>query len=94
MTYAARNPRFRARFAAGRQNFKHALAGVLAERIEAHHLQPVAPPEQLAILVTALVNGLAFDELTEPDEIHSDLLATGLTALLDHTRQPGRTPAI
>ncbi len=94
VTYAARNPRFRARFAAGRQTFKHALAGALAERIEAHHLQPVAPPEQLAALVTALTNGLAFDELTEPDEIHSDLLATGLTALLDHTRQPGRTPAI
>ncbi len=90
VTYAARNPRFRARFAAGRQKFKHALADVLAERIAAHHLQPVAPPEQLAILVTALVNGLAFDELTEPDVVSSDLLATGLTALMDHTRQPGK----
>jgi len=93
VTYAARNPRFRARFAAGRQNFKHALAGVLAERIAAHHLQPVAPPDQLAILVTALVNGLAFDELTEPDGLPGDLLATGLMALMDRGRQPGKTSA-
>jgi hypothetical protein len=90
VTYAARNPRFRARFAADRQKFKHALADVLAERIAAHHLQPVAPPEQLAILVTALVNGLAFDELTEPDVVSTDLLATGLTALMDQTQQPGK----
>jgi AcrR family transcriptional regulator len=90
-TYAARNPRFRARFAAGRQKFKHALASVLAERITAHHLHPVAPPEPLAVLVTALVNGLAFDELTEPDGASSHLLATGLTALIDRRPPPGKS---
>src|SRR5712664_2265579 len=66
VTYAARNPEFRARFVAGRQEFKGALASVLAERIAAHRLQPVVSPEQLVLLVTALVNGLAVDELTEP----------------------------
>ena len=88
-TYAARNPRFRARFAASRQRFKQALAAALAERTAAHHLQPAAPPQQLAVLVTALVNGLAFDELTEPGGIPADLLATGLTALMDTRHQPG-----
>jgi AcrR family transcriptional regulator len=83
VTYAARNPRFRARFAAERQQFKQALAGALAERAAAHHLQPVAPPEQLVILVTALVNGLAVDELTEPEGVFSDLLPTALMALMD-----------
>ncbi len=90
VTYAARNPQFRARFAASRQKFKQALAGALAERTAAHHLQPVAPPDQLAVLVTALVNGLAFDELTEPDGIPGDLLATGLMALMDPAGQPGK----
>src|SRR6266700_488147 len=52
VTYAARNPAFRARFAAGRQKFKQALAAALTERIAAHHLQPVAPPEQLVVLIT------------------------------------------
>lgn len=88
VTYAARNPAFRARFAASRQNFKQALAGLLAERTAAHHLQPVAPPEQLAVLVTALVNGLAFDELTEPGGLRGDLLATGLMAFMNPRRQP------
>lgn len=83
VTYAARNPEFRQRFAAGRQEFKGALASVLTDRIAAHRLQPVVPPEQLAVLVTALVNGLALDELTEPGEIPGDLLATALLALID-----------
>jgi AcrR family transcriptional regulator len=90
VTYAARNPKFRERFAAGRQEFKAALASVLTERIAAHRLRPVVPPEQLAVLVTALVNGLALDELTEPGGIPGDLLATALLALIDPQRQPGQ----
>lgn len=88
VTYAARNPEFRKRFAAGRQNFKTALASALADRIAAHRLQPVASPGQLAVLVAALVNGLAVDELTEPGGIPDDLLATALLALIDPGRQP------
>jgi AcrR family transcriptional regulator len=83
VTYAARSPAFRARFAAERRTFKQALAGALAERIAAHHLQPVAPPGQLVVLVTALVNGLAVEELTEPEDADGDLLATALLALID-----------
>jgi hypothetical protein len=44
---------------------------------------------QLAVLVTALVNGLALDELTEPDGIPGDLLRP-LLALIDPERQPGQ----
>src|SRR5450759_214408 len=89
VTYAARNPKFRARFAAGRQEFTGALAIVLAERIAAHRLQPVVAPEQLAILVSALVNGLALDELAEPGGIPGDLLATALLALIDPAAPAG-----
>ncbi len=88
VTYAARNPEFRERFAAGRQNFKAALASALADRVEAHRLQPVVPPEQLAVLVSALVNGLALDDLTEPGAIPENLLATALLALIDPGHQP------
>lgn len=88
VTYAARNPEFRERFTAGRQNFKATLASALADRIAAHRLQPVVPPEQPAVLVSALVNGLAVDDLTEPDGIPDDLLATALLALIDPGRQP------
>jgi AcrR family transcriptional regulator len=88
VTYAARNPEFRARFASGRQNFKAALASALADRIAAHRLQPAVSPGQLAVLVTALVNGLALDELTEPGAIPDDLLAAALLALMDPGHQP------
>jgi AcrR family transcriptional regulator len=88
VTYAARNPQFRERFVAGRQKFKGALASALAERTAAHHIQPVLSPEQLAALLTALVNGLALDEITEPGAIPDDLLATALQALMDPGRQP------
>src|SRR5258708_36343844 len=47
VTYAARNEEFRQRFAAGRQNFKAALAAALADRVAVHHLQPAVPPGQL-----------------------------------------------
>jgi len=90
VTYAAHNPEFRERFAAGRQNFKAALASALADRIAAHNLQPVVPPERLAVLVSALVNGLALDELTEPGAIPDDLLATALLALIDPGHRPGQ----
>jgi AcrR family transcriptional regulator len=88
VTYAARNPDFRERFAAGRQNFTAALAAALADRLAAHRLQPVVPPEQLAVLVSALVNGLALDDLTEPGAIPENLLAAALLALIDPGRQP------
>jgi AcrR family transcriptional regulator len=88
VTYAARNPEFRARFAAGRREFKAALASVLAERIAAHRLQPVVAPGQLVVLVTALVNGLAVDELAESGGVPSDLLTTAFLALMDPGRQP------
>jgi len=93
VTYAARNPQFRERFATGRQNFKAALASALADRIAAHRLQPAASPQQLAVLVTALVNGLAVDELTEPGAIPDDLLAAALQALMDPGGPAGPTLA-
>jgi AcrR family transcriptional regulator len=90
VTYAARNPQFRERFVAGRQKFKGALASALAERTAAHHIQPALSPEQLAALLTALVNGLALDEVTEPGAIPDDLLATALLVLIGPGRQPGQ----
>src|SRR6266700_2789394 len=63
VTYAARNPEFRERFAAGRQNFN-------------------------AVLASALVNGLALDDLTEPGAIPENQLAAALLALMYPGHQP------
>lgn len=93
VTYAARSPKFRARFVAGRQEFKAAVASALGERMAAHNIQPVVPPDQLVVVITALVNGLAFDELTEPGGVPDDLLATTLLALMNPGPQPGPSVA-
>jgi AcrR family transcriptional regulator len=82
VTYAARNPRFRARFVAGRQKFKSALTDALEQRIAELGLQPALAPEQLTLVLTALVNGLAVDQLTEPSDLPDELLGNALTALL------------
>jgi hypothetical protein len=39
-------------------------------------------------VVSALVNGLALDDLTEPGAIPENLLATALLALMDPGHQP------
>jgi AcrR family transcriptional regulator len=82
VSYAARNPRFRRRFVAGRQVFKRSLTAALEQRIRALGLEPAAPPEQLTLLLTALVNGLAVDQLTEPGSLPDELLGNAVTALM------------
>jgi AcrR family transcriptional regulator len=82
VTYAARNPRFRRRFVAGRQKFKTALTHALAQRIATLGLQPALPAAQLTLVLTALVNGLAVDQLTEPGTLPDDLVGNTLTALM------------
>jgi AcrR family transcriptional regulator len=81
-TYAARNPGFRRRFVAGRRRFKTALADALESRLAALDLHPAVPPDQLTVLLTALVNGLAVDQLTEPGAVPDNLLGDAVVALL------------
>ncbi len=76
-------------FVSGRQTFKAALASALEQRIDRLGLEPVVAPNQLVVLLTALVNGLAIDELTRPGTIPEGLLRTALTALIDPNRLSG-----
>jgi AcrR family transcriptional regulator len=87
VAYAARNPKFRARFVAGRRKFKAAVTDALEARIATLGVQPSLPAEHLALLLTALVNGLSVDELTEPGTVPDGLLAGAVNALLE-SRSP------
>ncbi len=82
VTYAARNPKFRTRFVAGRQKFKAAVTDALEQRIAALGLEPAVPAEQLTLVLTALVNGFAVDQLTEPGALPDELVGDALTALM------------
>ena len=79
----SRCPRFRTRFVAGRRRFNAALTHALEERTATLGAEPSVPPEHLALLLTALVNGLSVDVLTEPGSVLSDgLLEEAVSALL------------
>ena len=80
--YAARNSKFRARFVAGRRKLKASLTAALEHRIAALGLKPTIPPDQLTLLLSALINGLSVDELTDPGAVPDELLGNAVTALM------------
>jgi len=83
VTYAARNPKFRARFVVGREKFKSALTDALEHRTLAAGLEPRIPAEHQALLLTALVNGLSVEELTDPGSVPDELLGEAIDAFLE-----------
>jgi AcrR family transcriptional regulator len=84
VTYAARNPGFRRRFVSGRAEFKSALANALEQRVAELGLELALPAEQLTLLVVAIVNGLAVDQLTEPGAVPGELVGRAVAALVEH----------
>jgi hypothetical protein len=44
--------------------------------------EPTAPPEELAVLVKALLTGLALQKRLEPDSVPDDLALRGIAALV------------
>ena len=65
--HAARNPRFRRRFAALREEGLTELSRGLEDGLQAAGLEPVVPPEELARALRALTYGLALERLVEEE---------------------------
>jgi AcrR family transcriptional regulator len=85
VAHAARNPRFGKRL----KEHNHRLHSALVEILE-HHLAtsgqtPAMPAEQLATAITALLNGMAIEELSNPGSIPEALLANTIALLLERT---------
>jgi hypothetical protein len=66
----------------------------LADWTAAAGAAPVAPPDGLAVLVRALLTGLAAQRRLDPDSVDDDLAVRGLAALvgLDPTTGPPGPP--
>ena len=58
IAYIARNPEAASPLRSERRKFRAALAATLERRAEELGVEPGLPTEQLALLITALVNGL------------------------------------
>ena len=82
VAFAARNRGSARALRNRRRSFRDALAATLERRARTLGVEPALPPDQLALLLTALVNGLAMEELAEPGIVPPDLLADALPLLL------------
>lgn len=59
------------------------MKAALEDALERRPITSPIPPEQQAVLVSALVNGLAVEELSDPGSVPDDLLGAALTLLLE-----------
>jgi len=97
VAYTARNRASARALRSKRRMFREALAATLERRACTLEIEPALPADQLALLITALVNGLAIEELAEPGIVPTDLLADALPLLLGpatQTRKQDRPPEL
>jgi AcrR family transcriptional regulator len=80
VAHAARTPSLRPKLRAYKRRFRAALAEILEQRFAERGAAPPLPSDQMALAATALANGLAFEEISDPgavpDQLLGDLLAT------------------
>jgi len=77
-TRAVRDPELRADLAARRRPMRELIARFLEEQAGALGRPLPAPPEDLAVIVLALSNGLAVEQLADPGAVSPDLYTTAL----------------
>ena len=83
IAHAARTPALRPKLRAHKRRFRSALAEVLDRRARERGATPAIAIDDLALAATALANGLALEEISDPgcvpDALLGDLLAAVLT---------------
>lgn len=80
---AVRDPATAARYAKRNAQLRKEIATVIAARQKARGVVPVVPPEQIATVVIALVDGLSIERLTEPDAVPDELFGRILSLIED-----------
>jgi AcrR family transcriptional regulator len=81
--YGARNAELRKEFTKRRRAVQAVIAAGIERQSAALGIEPQMPPEQVALAVGALVNGLAFERVIDPDSVPDELfgrLVSGLIA--------------
>jgi AcrR family transcriptional regulator len=82
VAYAARNPTFAERFKDHKRRLRAAVAQILELHLSPRGIAPPMPIDQLAMALTALANGLAVEELSDPGSVPDELLSDLLTLLV------------
>ena len=80
--HAARHPRLAKQLREHKRVFRSALTEALRDRLDRQGLASTNEAERLALIATALTNGLAFEEIADPGSVPDDLLGDLLGLLL------------
>jgi AcrR family transcriptional regulator len=83
IAHAARTPSLAPKLKAQKRRLREALTELLEQRLGDRGAQPPLPPDQLALVATALASGLASEELSDPGSVPDELLGNVLALLLN-----------
>ena len=91
---ASRNEEFRTALVERYRALRERIATLLERRARELGMEPVIPPERVALMTFAMANGLALERLLEPDAVDAELfpamLATFFRGLSEPAPSPGR----
>jgi AcrR family transcriptional regulator len=76
--YAARDETFRVKLQSRYAATRERMAELLRQRTEAGGFDPGIPFDQLAAMIFAMANGVAFERFVEPDAVPDDLFGSML----------------
>jgi AcrR family transcriptional regulator len=80
--YAARNPKFGERLRAHQRELHAAVVEILEQHAQAPGITASMPIDGLATTITALLDGLAIEELTNPGAVPDELFGQAIVGLL------------
>jgi AcrR family transcriptional regulator len=76
--YAARNEDFRQELVTRYRALRDRVADLYRRRKDEMGIEPSVPPEQVAVMIFAMANGLALEKLLEPEVVADDAFGTML----------------
>jgi AcrR family transcriptional regulator len=92
VTRAARQPELREELGRQRTELRGLIAEQARERLKALDVEPALPAEQLANVMLALSNGLAIEQLVQPEGVDPDLFERTVELLTVGLQHVGDLP--
>lgn len=86
VAYVARNPKFGKRLQDHERELHAAVVEILEQYAHPPGIGPSMPLDRLATSITALLDGLAIEELTNPGTVPDDLFGEAIVRLLSGQR--------
>jgi AcrR family transcriptional regulator len=85
---AARNPALQQAFAEHRREARQLIGSVIEGIARQRNVPLPAPSEDLAAIVLGLANGVAMEQITDPEQLRPELLVAGLQLMFQGAGAP------